>query len=265
MIMSLFYGLATTQKKWWIYAVLGSALFIPLLLGEGKFGFFIAPLMVLFLFSRNLVHNSRTLLFLLLLLVVVYLATMWLMPIINPRSQLVEFLRSPGLIFQTYELPLQTTGIPVSRLGDIQFALNLVSRSPQSLLIGYGPGATSLSYFSSISGALYLKYSYLGWVFASSQLSKMLLEWGSLGFLLYVMSIVHVYRITNRLINRPDITGFWKGISWGFRGTIFVFVIMAVYWYIWQTDVTAYVFWGLAAITFKLQQKVDLRWLNVGR
>jgi len=113
-----------------------------MLLGEGKFGFFIAPFMVLFLFARNLnlLRIARVLCYSCYLFVVVYIAIIGLNPIINPRSQLGKFLQSPDLILQTYELPLQNTGVPVSRLGDIQFAFNLISRSPQSFLIGYGPG-----------------------------------------------------------------------------------------------------------------------------
>ncbi|OQY92044.1 MAG: hypothetical protein B6D41_08615, partial [Chloroflexi bacterium UTCFX4] len=108
-IMALLYGQALTQaeNRWRavLYGLLGASLFIPVILSEAKAGFLIAPFMLLALFSDSLIRylaRVRTWL-ILLLFAAVFFAGVQVMPAINPRSQLVQFLQSPTRIITDYD------------------------------------------------------------------------------------------------------------------------------------------------------------------
>jgi hypothetical protein len=211
-----------------------------------------APLMVMFVFARRTPNRIRTALIVIALFLIAFFVSLQALPVIAPRSQLADFMRSPSLIFQVYERPLAETGVPMSRLGDIQFAAELVRRSPTALLLGYGPGEASPSFFGDLAGRLYGDYEYLGSVFGKTQISRGWLEWGLVGMFLYMFCILRIYRINQRLLDRSGVEPFWKGIALGFRGIVLVFLASTIYWYIWQTDAIAYVFWMLAATIYIL-------------
>ncbi len=252
MVMSLLFGLATVSRKGWVYILGGIGLFVPILMGEGKFGYFVVLPMVLFIFAYRAPNRIRSVFVVLALLLIVLFVSLQALPVIAPRSQLGDFLASPRLIFEIYERPLAQTGVPMSRRGDIQFAIELLGRTPHALLLGYGPGAASPSYFGDIVGQLYNDNGYLGSVFGLTQISRGLLEWGITGVLLYLVMILRVYRISQQLLNRSDVEPFWKGISLGFRGVLVVFLVSTAYWYVWQSDATAFVFWMLAGATYSI-------------
>jgi hypothetical protein len=267
--ISLLYGLAIVTRSW-LYAVVGSLLFFPVLLTEGKAGFFVVPVMVLFLFLTNflLKSNSKirssTLKYAALIVVafvIIFRLSLWLAPIVIPQSDITSFIQQPLAIFKRYEVPLsETNGIPLSRLGDIQFAWNLITREPRYTLLGYGPGAASPGIQGlAIGGNLYLQYALdptflFGDVSAKyslysfTQVSATLQEFGIIGLVTYILMLLAVFRVSLKFGNLPGIDPFWRGINLGFSGAMFAFLAYTVYYRVWYWEASAYVFWGLAAM-----------------
>lgn len=275
--MSLFFGLAIVKRSI-VYTILGSSLFLPVLLSEGKAGFIIIPGMLAFLFGYNFLSNagSKTRISLLKyvfilvpLLLIAYRLTLWLVPIVTPDSQLLLFLERPAAIFDNYEAPLsKTNGIPLSRVGDIQFAWQLISQSPQQVLFGYGPGAASNGIQGFGVGRLYATYAtdpkyFFGpkniqfTYYAFTQVSAMLQEFGLAGLALYLLMLLKIFRRSMKFSKQLEVDPFWQGINLGFSGVFFVFVICSLYYRVWFWEAGAYVFWGLAAILHILE--TDMR------
>lgn len=262
-IMALLYGQALTQaeNRWRavLYGLLGASLFIPVILSEAKAGFLIAPFMLLALFSDSLIRylaRVRTWL-ILLLFAAVFFAGVQVMPAINPRSQLVQFLQSPTRIITDYDRPLdQTNGIPASRLGDLQFAWQLVTASPLNLVFGFGPAQSVETTFLGVTGELRQTHD-LGIFLGFHQFSRTLLEWGIAGLFAYLFAIWAVYRAIRSRFKRGAYVGFWRGVAWSFGGVTILYVLGTYYLPIWETEATAYLFWVLAAsllINSKLPQ-----------
>ena len=255
-VMALLYGQAITQTKYRVralfYGLLGSSLFIPIILGEAKAGFFIAPFMLLFLFSGRLARyltRVRTWLTVLFFAGIFFIGIQ-LMPTINPRSQLVQFLQSPELIIAEYDRPLEiTNGVPKSRLGDLQFAWQLVTGNPQNLVFGFGPAQSVETTFLGVTGELRKTYD-LGIFLGFHQLSRTLLEWGLAGLLAYLLAILAVYRAIRSKSKRGAFRGYWRGIAWSFGGVTILYVVGTYYLPIWETEATAFIFWTLAAVMF---------------
>lgn len=253
MIMAVFYGLAMTQAQKGVqallYGMLGTSLFTAFIFGESKAGFLIAPLMLLFLVSRGLVRQltrGRTW-FVVFLFAGIFYIGVQLMPLINPKSGLVRFLESPGLLVTEYDRPLESTnGLPASRLGDLQLAWQLITPNPQSFLLGFGPAESIETSFIGITGELRRTHD-LGIFLGFHQLSRTLLEWGAIGLVVYMTAIAVVYQRINSNFKRGAFMGFWRGIAFGFRGVAFVFVLGTYYLPIWETEATGYIFWTLAA------------------
>ena len=275
--MSLFFGLAIVKRSV-IYTLLGSVLFLPVLLSEGKAGFFIIPSMLVFLFGYNFLStaNNKTRMSLLKyvfilvpLLVIAYQLTLWLVPIVTPNSQLLSFLANPATIFDRYEAPLsKTNGIPLSRVGDVQFAWQLISPQPQRILLGYGPGQASNGIQGLGVGTLYATYAtdpkyFFGpksaqfTYYAFTQVSAMLQEFGLIGLVLYLLMLLNIFRRSVKFSKQLDVDPFWQGINLGFSGVFFVFMICSLYYRVWFWEAGAYVFWGLAAALHILE--TDMR------
>ena len=275
--MSLFFGLAIIKRSV-IYTLLGSSLFLLVLLSEGKAGFIIIPGMLVFLFGYNFLStaSNKTRLSMLKyvfvlapLLLIAYRLTLWLVPIVTPNSQLLSFLEKPATIFDNYEAPLsKTNGIPLSRIGDVQFAWQLISRSPQQVLFGYGPGAASNGVQGLGVGRLYATYAtdpkyFFGpksaqfTYYAFTQVSAMLQEFGLIGLALYLLMLLNIFRRSMKFSKWLDADPFWQGINLGFSGVFFVFVICSLYYRVWFWEAGAYVFWGVAAAFHILE--TDLR------
>ncbi len=253
MVMALLYGQAIHQSNKWLavaYGLLGACLFIPIILGEAKAGFFLAPLTLLFLFSGRFArHLTRARTWLVVVLFVgVFFMGVQLMSTINPRSQLVQFLQSPGLILAEYDRPLEmTNGIPASRLGDLQFAWQLVAANPFHVIFGFGPAQSVETTFLGVTGQLRQTYD-LGIFLGFHQLSRTLLEWGAAGLAAYFAAIAAVYWRIRSDLRRGTFQGFWRGVAWSFGGVTVLFALGVYYLPIWETEATAYLYWTLAAM-----------------
>lgn len=266
--MSLFYGLAIIRKSR-SYALSGSFLFLLILFSEGKAGFLVVPLIVLFLLGINFLSakpeiKAPTLKYAFMIgimFVIIYRLSMWLAPVVIPRSEIVSFIQHPEKIFEHYEVPLsKSSDIPRSRLGDIQFALILISQEPQYTLLGYGPGAASSSQGLD-SGSLYQRYATnpdflfgnakAGFTFyASTQISSMLQEFGVIGLILYLLMLLSIFQTVLNSVKYPGTDPFWQGINLGLCGAVFAFTVYSVYYRAWFWEAPAYVFWGLVALGY---------------
>jgi len=259
MIMSLLLGLAQASRKW-RYAVLAFAFFIPAVVGEGKIVFALAPLMILFLLTYKwALFRARTLL-LLSAFAVVLVLSLAALQIILPEARSLEVLSSPSYTSQNYERGLSaTSGFPRSRLGGIEFTLQLISADKMKALVGYGPGSSSHAFTEAADGSLYRQYQdFEGpyFYFSFTQLSTTLLEYGAAGLIIYLLMLWRLYRYNSRLLARIR-QPFWRGVAWGFRGVIFIFVVSIIYWRVWATEALASVVWVLAGIIVVRLQQLD--------
>lgn len=284
--MSLLFGLAIVRKSW-MYAFVGSLLFFPILFTEGKAGFFIVPLMLLFMFGVHFLQTAKPgLIFsklkyvigIIIVFSLIYGLSLWLAPLVIPRSEINTFLQEPSEIFERYETPLsQTNGIPLSRLGDIQFAWNLISQTPLYTIMGYGPGEASPGIQGWEDGKLYVQYGldpafFFGDInaqytlYSFTQVSAMLQEFGVTGLIFYLLMLVAIFRTSIKFARQPGVTSFWQGINLGFSGAVFAFTAYAVYYRAWYWEASAYVFWGLAAVIYTLYSRNKPSWTtNMGQ
>jgi hypothetical protein len=58
--------------------------------------------------------------------------------------------------------------------------------------------------------------------------------------------MIILYRINSRLFKRTD-NAYWKALSLGFSGMLFVYIVGLVYYPVLVEDQTAFFFWFLAA------------------
>ncbi len=264
MVMGLLLGMALVKRSIWC-GVLGCALFIPIILGSGKAGFFFAPVVFIFILMHEIRQHLKTVLLALAALAIVLVIGVSVFPPDHDVS-LATYITSPAYVVQHYEIPLGSRALPVSRLSDIQLSWQLVSGQARTLLIGFGPGQASPSFFQTLAGSLYQAYDYSHYIdvmneyhlpyadvhFAETQVSVTLLEWGCLGFLLYLLALYRILRANGRPKAVRALPEFWQGVALGFRGVLFVYAAGIVYWYLWESEATGFLFWGLAAALFAM-------------
>ena len=250
MLMALLFGLARVTHKMQ-YSYLGLLLFIPLVVGEGKIGFVLAPLLILFLLIyRWGLFRARTTL-ILVLFGLSYVLSILALSVLLPQARSLNVLSSLSYTLDNYERSLSATGgFPRSRLGDIEFTVGLLSVDTTKTLFGYGPGSSSRAFTEVADGSLYSQFKEFEgpyFYFSFVQLSTTLLEYGLAGLLVYLMTLWRVYRCNSKFLAKTTDT-FWGGVAWGFRGVVFVFVAGIVYWRVWSTEVLASMFWMLSGI-----------------
>lgn len=79
-----------------------------------------------------------------------------------------------------------------------------------------------------------------------TQVSRILAEFGYLGLALFLVLMIILYRVNSRLFRRTD-NAYWKALSLGFSGMLFVYIVGLVYYPVLVEDQTAFFFWFLAA------------------
>ncbi|RMD92468.1 MAG: hypothetical protein D6813_05850, partial [Calditrichaeota bacterium] len=228
-------------------------LFIPIILGSGRFGFLLIPAAVIFsvLFGGKIsikkVIKSTLLSF--IVFVTMFCAVKVHDKIVD-RGDFYELLTSPERMY------LYTTGYAkggrLNRTEAIIFAGHLISQSPVKFLLGYGPGNASPSYFSNFEGALETQYK--GLRVRGVQLSWVMLEFGILGLLFFLLIYFYLFRENQTLYFQTQ-DSFWKSISIGYNGIIFAYLVSIVYTSVWVSDVTAFSFWLISASIIAMKTK----------
>ena len=243
-IISIIFGISIYQKVDIKYILLSFALLVPLMTGESKAGFFFIPLVLFFQFLRRKGGFKRNIRFALLL--TIFIPIFFLSVHYFPRfygSDVSIYLKEPQMVYENQSGELYKPELRIRRLSSIPYAFNFINRSKLTLLLGLGPGNASLSFFSEYSG----KYSNSPvWPTA---LVILLLEWGMLGTILYLLMFLYIFIKCNNyifLVSNP----YWKGIFFGFNGMIVVYLAASIYNRDWLNDSLGFIFWFLASAIF---------------
>ncbi|KKL12646.1 hypothetical protein LCGC14_2533690, partial [marine sediment metagenome] len=81
------------------------------------------------------------------------------------------------------------------------------------------------------------------------QLSKTVMELGYLGFFLFLLIIYKIYKMNVSFYKNIQ-DDYWKSISVGFSGIIFLYVIGIIYNSVWVINSISFIFWFLSASLF---------------
>ena len=224
-------------------------LIIPMSLNQAKAAFFCLPAMFIFIFRKFLFGSFKKSVHITVIFVMIFLASINLADTIITRINISDYLTNPDKVFSYTFGSSYISGDLISeaegglRMGSaIVYSHNLISRNVFSALIGFGPGNASDSFFSNANGEYFdeiLNYS-------RTQLSRTMLEWGYLGLFLFLILFYFCFRMNHnfyRNINDP----FWKSISFGYNGILFLQVLSIIYIQSWTSDILSFWFWFLTS------------------
>jgi len=247
-IYSFVLGISNYNKVSFKYWILLASLFIPLILGSSRAGFFFIPLIALFhLFQKK--RDRRTFF---KYIVFIALSVPVYIFIVNFASQSYilgfrRFFEDPNLIILSQSGYMERVN-KIGRLSTLPYVINFLKDNPFTLLFGLGPGNASPSFFKDFTG----KYADLPYWPISA--ARLLLEYGFIGTLLYFMMLFHVYFKTNKIIKLIK-DPYWKGIYTGFKGFFLIYIIAGlVYAEVILTDILSFIFWVFASSVFIMEQ-----------
>ena len=136
-------------------------------------------------------------------------------------------------------------------------ALRFATSSPQALLLGFGPGVGTFSFFAAYEAPT-VKY-YKAWEVssASHSLAWILLEYGILGTLLFLVLPFLLYRRA-AILHRSDREDY-RILATAFQGLIFLYLADLFVTPVLQDDALGYFFWVTAAIVTQLSYTVETK------
>jgi len=233
-----------TQSKNLVFLLLGAGFFVPIILGSGQFGFLIAPLaaLVCWIFGHKVSLKN-----ILKIPVILAFFILVMLPAVNYhdaryQGNLLQFLKSPT---ELYSLNIQKRKEGTfGRFQVIDVAHQLLFEKFPIMIIGFGPGNASESYFSEYSGKLDKEYH--GLKIWGIQYTATVLEYGFLGLLLFVMLFYRLWRM-NRTFFHNTKNKFWRSISVGYNGVLFVYIAGSFYNPAWYYDILSFTFWFITA------------------
>lgn len=252
-VMSMMMGFYTQTKKY-IYLVLCICFLIPIMLGSGQFGFIIAPFAVIICWFLG---NRLTLTNMLKIPLFLIIMAMFIIPGINYhdsryKGNLSKFITSPSEVY-SLNIEKRKEGT-FGRFEVIEVAHQLLLENLPQLLIGFGPGNASESYFSDYSGQLEKKYP--GLKIWGIQYTAIILEYGFLGLLLFLLLFYLVWRANRNFYHQAE-DPFWKAISVGYNGVLFTYLVGCLYNPVWYYDILAFSFWFISAALVVQAEKLE--------
>lgn len=132
------------------------------------------------------------------------------------------------------------------RLFSLQYNIRrFLSEGAVPLLIGKGFGSTKISYFSMFSGSSTER------IFRASQIVTSLYETGFIGLVFYLFIIFQALKM-NWTFFKKIRDPFWKSISLGYNGVIFLHFTGAFYHGIWYSTYSSFLFWFFSGIVFTI-------------
>ena len=128
-----------------------------------------------------------------------------------------------------------------NRFSGIIYSHEIIASSYPRAIFGVGPGNATPGFLKEYTGRFYTPMFSL-----YTQVSRILAEFGYLGLALFLVLMIILYRVNSRLFRRTD-NAYWKALSLGFSGMLFVYIVGLVYYPVLVEDQTAFFFWFLAA------------------
>lgn len=127
----------------------------------------------------------------------------------------------------------------------------------QSFLIGKGPGSLRTHMFR-IENDTPFFLSTMPEFGGTGELPKLLIEWGGVGFLLFIILFLDIFKVNMKLIRDSHIDKFWRSISIAFIFIIPLTVIGEAYTDAWNTSYALF-FWIIAGIIVKIEKETQLK------
>lgn len=190
--------------------------------------------------------------FLIAMLIVTLLA-IWLATVVWENSSL--YLNITRLVKQELEGRSKVTG-KSGRLFAIVDTLEILGKEPLGRLLGLGPGNWSSSAFGSFEAKQVATH---GLVLKRTQVTVMIAEFGLIGFIVYSLLFWQFYR-PNRRAQRFLADPFWKAVSIGFTGIVFLTWATGVYNVAWYHESISFPLWFIGAALHRLleeQRSID--------
>lgn len=242
--ISMLIGFYIYFKSYFMYLIAIPFLLIPPILGYVRAALLYIPVTVVFILTKNLhlkvIPNTLRAVLLLVILVSLIISIPFFREPINTMISGSIF----GLQKQVNAVVLQG-GIP-GRLRAPKVALEWVNRERLAPFIGYGFGSTKESYFEKYTGKFFKTFSP-----RTNQLSSILIEMGFPGLIFYLWIIIMAFVMNHKFfINVED--NYWKAISIGLDGIIFMHLIGILYHNIWRTSYSCFPFWFFTAVIYSI-------------
>lgn len=229
-------------------ALLGSLLlFIPLPLTVARGTLIALPWVLLYMLGRKFRKAFGLRFAYALLLGLTFLTSIYIGSTATGYN-LMGYVKHPVAALKEQTRPIQSGS--VGRISGIGFVFDYLREHPYGRLLGVGPGVWSESFFGEFSGKLWTEFEDMP-VSRINQISAIMSEFGVLGLVLFLLMIFRVYRMNDGFFLKVK-DDWWRSISFGFSGIIFLYCISTVYLSVWYQDGTALFFWVLAAAVFSV-------------
>jgi hypothetical protein len=244
--ISIFLGFYLFDKPRFRY-ILACALFVLFSIVGGKRGFvFFGVGLSVFLFFQAGRRNLLRIALIAPFLAAGFLACVYFVPSLKPAFKdprhLIDFPTSYSTAYT------RDTGEADGRTAAVRVTHRMLKEETRSLLLGFGPGSASKSYFKEYEGKwadkIPIFYGETQWVLMS-------LEYGYVGTGLFLFLFIPIFVRNRRLFARLN-DGYWKAVSFGFMGICLTYLMGFFYGEVFREDVLAFVFWFFAATMYWL-------------
>ena len=219
-------------------------LLVPLILGGARAALFYIPLTIIFILRKSL-HGkllAKTVEMLLILGILI-----GLLLTIPPLREPFDSLTRGAIRGLRKQVNAAAVGSKVpGRLRAPRIAVEWINRERLGPVIGYGFGSTKESYFGEYAGKFHKIYSP-----RTNQLSSTLIEMGYPGLVFYFWLIFAAFAMNFRFLRNAR-NNYWKAISFGVDGIIFMHLVGILYHNIWRTGYSSFPFWFFLAIICSL-------------
>lgn len=234
-------------------SLLGAALlFIPLPLTVARASFLMLPAAVSFMLLRKTGGRLALRIVCAVLIASFFFASMYLGSS-AVGLDLVSYVLNPLAAVKAHMAPVGPGR--VGRISGIRYVFDYLGERPYGYLLGVGPGVWSESFFGGFSGELWSEFEDMP-VSNINQISAILGEFGVLGLILFLLMIFQVYRMNEEFSSKVK-DDFWKSVSFGFSGIIFLYCMATIYVSVWYSDALAFWFWFFAAAIFCMRRRIE--------
>jgi|GEM_PF-6887212 len=208
---------------------------------------------IAFLLSRTGKKNLQKVLPLTPLVIIVVLIALWVSPdwnqlFTNPQGAM------DWATNYTYQKNEEVTS---GRVAVAELVTKTLLNDPVKLLFGYGPGTMTESFTQDKASVMESLSIYYG----ITEFALISLEYGFFGLGFFIWIILTVYRVNHRFFVHVD-DPYWKAISFGMKGIIFVSLLALVYTPIFRLDVSGFMFWYIFTILYSVGRQKNILYLD---
>jgi len=133
----------------------------------------------------------------------------------------------------------------------------LVGKKLSTLAFGFGLGSSSESYFTSFRGRLSQEFRADVGYELKPQIARIITDMGILGLFLYLIFFTSIYNVNKRIFHTTT-DKYWKSISLGFKGMIFLYLMGLFYRPILDAEPTGFSFWFISTAVFSLSNRIHM-------